>query len=165
MPCFAKPYFAAHPVHPRSIKRRLEIKSRLRKGPKEGAVFKSLAKRKLGDTCVHSCTWEHSGACVHNIYIYTVCGCMGVSVYLILFICLYIYVSIYIYAYVYMHMCMYINREREQTKVYLQYAFISIYLLAHTQEKNSASGVAFPSFWGLSRVVVRNTERPAGANT
>ena len=62
-------------------------------------------------------------------------------------------------------MCMYINREREQTKVYLQYAFISIYLLAHTQEKNSASGVAFPSFWGLSRVVVRNTERPAGANT
>ena len=54
---------------------------------------------------------------------------------------MYIYMHIYIYS-------MYIKREREreQTKVYLQYAFISIYLLARTQEKNSASGVASPSF-------------------
>ena len=73
---------------------------------------------------------------------------MCVIVYLILFICLYIYMYLYIYMhmYIYAYMCMYINREREQTKVYLQYAFISIYLLARTQEKNSASGVASPSF-------------------
>ena len=94
------------------------------------------------------CTCEHSGACVHNIYIY-VCVCICIYIYSMwMYVCNCIFniihVYIYIYVYIYVHICMYINREREQTKVYLQYAFISIYLLVHTQKKNSASGVAFP---------------------